>query len=46
MSPDACALLLDPLESALETFDDDVMLAQREADWAAFVAELEADWRL
>lgn len=47
MSPEACALLADAvLEAEAERLDDDVVLAQREADWLAFMAAVEADWRL
>lgn len=46
MSPEACALLVDLVLEAPETIDDDVVLAQLDADWAALMRDLESDWRL
>lgn len=47
MSPEACALLADSILAEAEpAIDDDVVLAQLDADWAQLMRELESDWRL
>lgn len=37
---------LAPLPDAERTYDDDLIAEMAEADWLAFMRDLESDWRL